>query len=65
MPESRDEPRGDETSRTLDRRRFLLGCTTLAAAAGMSGVSPVNAAQAQYLDQKGDLAKVIPQWVED
>ena len=45
MPESRDEPRGDETSRTLDRRRFLLGCTTLAA--GMGGVSPVNAAQAQ------------------
>jgi len=32
MPESRDEPSGDETSRTLDRRRFPLGCTTFAAA---------------------------------
>lgn len=46
MATSRNDPSAEVTDRTVDRRQFLLGCTTFAAAAGM-GVTPVNAAQAQ------------------
>jgi arylsulfatase len=43
----RNDPSADVTNRTVDRRQFLLDCTTFAAAAGMGGVTPVNAAPAQ------------------
>ena len=44
---SRHESGADVPNRAVDRRQFLLGCTTFAAAAGIGGVTPVNAAQAQ------------------
>jgi len=47
MPVSGNKPGADVTNRTVDRRQFLLGCASFAAAAGMDGVAPVNAAQAQ------------------
>ena len=47
MPASGNKPGADVTNRTVDRRQFLLGCASFAAAAGMGGVAPVNAAQAQ------------------
>ena len=47
MPASGNKHGADVTDRAVDCRQFLLGCTTLAAAAGMSGVAPVNATQAQ------------------
>ena len=47
MATRRNDPSADVTNKTVDRRQFLLGCTTFAAAAGMDGVTPVNAAQAQ------------------
>jgi arylsulfatase A-like enzyme len=47
MPSSGNKADADVTNRTVDRRQFLLGCTTFAAAAGMGGVTPVNAARAQ------------------
>ena len=49
MPASGNKPGADVTNRTVDRRQFLLGCTTFAAATGMGGVTPVNAAQAQQV----------------
>jgi len=45
MPESREGSSAGVTVRTLDRRRFLLGCATFLAAAGLGGVSLVHAAQ--------------------
>jgi hypothetical protein len=47
MPASGNKPGADVTNRTVDRRQFLLGCTTFGAAAGLCGVAPVHAAQAQ------------------
>ena len=47
MPERQDAPSADATNGTLDRRRFLLGCTTVAAVAGLGGVAPVQAARTQ------------------
>jgi hypothetical protein len=44
MPASGNKPDAEVTNRTVDRRQFLLGCTTFAAAAGMGDVTPVNAA---------------------
>jgi arylsulfatase len=47
MPDSRDEPSPDVKNGTIDRRRFLRGCTTLAAAAGLGGVAPAQAGWSQ------------------
>lgn len=46
MPAERDDT-GNASDRTVDRRRFLLGCTTLAAASGLGGFDPLQAAQVQ------------------
>jgi len=47
MPKNPVGPGADLTSRTLDRRRFLLGCTPFVVAACLGGVASLQAAQAQ------------------